>query len=183
MSTKSLLVVSVISFAAISLLQAQSPTPAESPAASPAKHRTHKKAEATASPAAVTEASPSPAVKRGRKTKTTAESSPSPAGAAVSASPAAKGGRKTKTTAAPAAVTPSPSPVKKTLGDFFKPKLQLARPLPLLLLRLQQALRRGSLKRHPPRAGGTASCGLTLNRISTIRKARVSTARPRRAST
>ena len=120
MSTKSLLVVSVISFAAISLLQAQSPTPAESPAASPAKHRTHKKAEATASPAAVTEASPSPAVKRGRKTKTTAESSPSPAGAAVSASPAAKGGRKTKTTAAPA-LTPSPSPAK-TLADFFKPK-------------------------------------------------------------
>ena len=120
MSTKSLLVVSVISFAAISLLQAQSPTPAESPAASPAKHRTHKKAEATASPAAVTEASPSPAAKRGRKTKTTAESSPSPAGAAVSASPAAKGGRKTKTTAAPA-LTPSPSPAK-TLADFFKPK-------------------------------------------------------------
>ena len=61
MSTKSLLVVSVIGIAAISLLQAQSPTPAESPAASPAKHRTHKKAEATASPAAVTGASPSPA--------------------------------------------------------------------------------------------------------------------------
>ena len=122
MSTKSLLVVSVISFAAISLLQAQSPTPAESPAASPAKHRTHKKAEATASPAAVTEASPSPAAKRGRKAKTTVEASPSPTGAAVSASPAAKGGRKTKTTAAPAAVSPSPSPAKKTLADFFKPK-------------------------------------------------------------
>jgi hypothetical protein len=122
MSTKSLLVVSVISFAAISLLQAQSPTPAKSPAASPAKHRTHKKAEATASPAAVTEASPSPAAKRGRKAKTTAEASPSPTGAAVSASPAAKGGRKTKTTAAPAAVSPSPSPAKKTLADFFKPK-------------------------------------------------------------
>ena len=121
MSTKSLLVVSVISFAAISLLQAQSPTPAESPAASPAKHRTHKKAEATASPAAVTEASPSPAAKRGRKTKTTAEPSQSPVGAAVSASPAAKGGRKTKTTATAPALSPSPSPAK-TLADFFKPK-------------------------------------------------------------
>jgi hypothetical protein len=121
MSTKSLLVVSVISFAASSLLQAQSPTPAESPAASPAKHRTHKKAEATASPAAVTEASPSPAAKHGHKTKTTAEASPSPAEAAVYASPAAKGGRKTQTTATAPVVSPSPSPAK-ILADFFKPK-------------------------------------------------------------
>jgi hypothetical protein len=122
MSIKYLLVVSVISFAAISLLQAQSPTPAESPAASPAKHRTHKKVEAAESPAAGTEASPSPADKRGIKEKTAAEASQPPAGAAVSASPAAKGGRKTKTTAAPAAVSPSPSPARKTLADLFKPK-------------------------------------------------------------
>ena len=122
MSIKSLLVVSVIGFAAISLLKAQSPTPAESPAASPAKHRTHKKAEATTSPGAVTEASPSPTFKRGRKAKTAAEASPSPTGAAVSASPAAKGGRKTKTTAAAPTVSPSPSPATKTLADFFKPK-------------------------------------------------------------
>ncbi len=80
--------------ATIFVLQAQSPTPAESPAASPAKHRVHKKADASLSPA----------------------------GAAVSASPAAKGGRKTKTTAAAPAVSPSPSPAKKTLADFFKPK-------------------------------------------------------------
>ena len=119
MSTKSLLVVSVISFAAISLLQAQSPTPLQSPAASPAKHRTHKKTEPTPSPAAVTAASPTPAAKRGRKTKITAEPSPSLAGAAVSASPAAKGGRKTKTTATAPTVSPSPA---KTFADFFKPK-------------------------------------------------------------
>jgi hypothetical protein len=122
MITKSFVLLTVIGLATICVTQAQTPAPAESPAASPAKHRTHKKAEAAESPAAGTEASPSPAAKRGRKAKTTAEASPSPAGAAVSASPAAKGGRKTKTTAASAAVSPSPSPAKKTLADFFKPQ-------------------------------------------------------------
>ncbi len=122
MSTKFFALVSVIGLATICVVQAQSPSPAESPPGSPAKHRTHKKTEATESPAAGTEASPSPAAKRGRKAKTTAETSPSPAGAAVSASPAAKAGRKTKTTAASAAVSPSPSPAKKTLADFFKPQ-------------------------------------------------------------
>lgn len=93
MNTKFL--VCVTGFATTCLLQAQSPTPMESPAASPAKHRAHKKTEATASPAAATEASASPAAKRGRKAKATA---------------------------AAAAVSPSPSPAKKTLADFFKPK-------------------------------------------------------------
>ena len=96
MNSKFFAFVSVIGLAGICVVQGQSPTPAESPAASPAKHRTHKKAEATASPAAGTEASPSPAAKRGRKAKTTAASSP--------------------------AVSPSPSPAKKTLSDFFKPR-------------------------------------------------------------
>jgi hypothetical protein len=104
MSTKSLLIVSVISFAAISLLQAQSPTPAESPSAEK-KHRTHKKSEAAASPAQ------SPA---------TASAAESPA-----ASPKAKRTRKAKTEAAasPAAsAAASASPAKKTLADFFKPQ-------------------------------------------------------------
>jgi len=100
MSTKSFLVISVISFAIISLLQAQSPSPAESPAAEK-KHRTHKKAETAASPA---------------------ESATSPSAAeSPAASPKPKRGRKAKTTAA-AAVSPSPSPAKKTLADYFKPK-------------------------------------------------------------
>jgi hypothetical protein len=94
-NTKFLALVSVVGLATICVVQAQSPAPTESPAASPAKHRTHKKAEATASPTAGTEASPSPTAKRGRKAKTTAT--------------------------APA-VSPSPSPAKKTLADFFKPK-------------------------------------------------------------
>ena len=95
MTTKFLPLVFATGLATICVLQAQSPTPAESPAASPTKHRAHKKAEAAASPAAGAEASPSPAAKRGRKAKTTA--------------------------AAPA-VSPSPSPAKKTLADFFKPQ-------------------------------------------------------------
>lgn len=95
MNTKFFTLVSVIGFATCCVVQAQSPTPAESPAGSPVKHRTHKKAEAAESPAAGTEASPLPAAKRGRKAKTTAAS---------------------------AAVSPSPSPAKKTLADFFKPK-------------------------------------------------------------
>jgi hypothetical protein len=122
MNTKFLALVSVLGLAACCVVQAQSPAPAESPAASPAKHRTHKKAEATAQ-AAGTEASPSPTAKHGRKAKTTTEASPPPAGAAVSASPVAKAGRKTKTAAAAApAVSPSPSPAKKTLADLFKPQ-------------------------------------------------------------
>jgi hypothetical protein len=95
MITKSFVLFAVIGLATICVTQAQTPAPAESPAASPAKHRTHKKAEAAESPAAGTEASPSPAAKRGRKAKTTAAS---------------------------AAVSPSPSPAKKTLADFFKPQ-------------------------------------------------------------
>jgi hypothetical protein len=104
MSIKSLVVVSVISFAAISLLQAQSPTPAESPSAEK-KHRTHKKSEAAASPAQ------SPA---------TASAVESPA-----ALPKAKSTRKARTGpgASPAAsAAASASPGKFNLGDLFKPK-------------------------------------------------------------
>ena len=104
MSTKSLLVLSVISFAAISLLQAQSPTPAESPSAEK-KHRAHKKSEVAASPAQST---------------TTASVAESPA-----ASPNAKRTRNAKTGAAasPAAsAAASASPTKFNLGDLFKPK-------------------------------------------------------------
>ena len=87
MTTKFVVLISVIGLAGICLVQAQSPTPGESPVASPspAKHRMHKKAEATASPAAPIAASPSPAEKRTRKTKkTTAATSPSPGVTSVS---------------------------------------------------------------------------------------------------
>jgi hypothetical protein len=95
MNTKFFALLSVIGLASCCLVQAQSPTPAESPAGSPAKHRTHKKAEAAESPGPGTEASASPAAKRGRKPKAT------PASAAVS---------------------PSPTPARKTLADLFRPK-------------------------------------------------------------
>ena len=104
MSTKSLLIVSVLSFAAISLLQAQSPTPAESPSTEK-KHRTHKKSEVAASPV---------------QSPTTASAAESPA-----ASPKAKRTRNVKTGAAasPAAsAAASASPAKFNLGDLFKPK-------------------------------------------------------------
>jgi hypothetical protein len=103
MTTKFLALISVIGLASICLVQGQSPTPSGSPAASPspAKHRTHKKAEATPSPAAEsgTSASPSPAEKRSHKKA------------------------KTATAASPA---PSASPAKFTLGDLFKPKTSAA---------------------------------------------------------
>ncbi len=108
MTTKFLALISVIALVSTCLVQAQSPTPGESPAASPsqAKHRTHKKAEATASPAQQA-ASPS-----------TAES--------PTASPKEKRARKkakTETAASPAASpAASASPGKFTLGDLFKPK-------------------------------------------------------------
>jgi hypothetical protein len=112
----------VIGLAGTCLVTAQSPTPTPSPA----KHKGHKKAEATesASPAAGTEASPSPAEKHARKKKATAETSPSAETAAeASPSPAEKHARKVKGKAAASpAVSPTASPAKKTLADFFKPK-------------------------------------------------------------
>src|SRR5258708_5364739 len=124
MNTKILAFLLVIGLAATCLVNAQSPSPTASP--SPAKHKSHKKAEAsaTASPAAASEASPSPAEKRTHKTKTAAATSPLAATTTeASPSPTEKHGRKTKGTAAASpTVAPSPSPAKKTLADFFKPK-------------------------------------------------------------
>jgi hypothetical protein len=82
-----------IGLASACAVQAQSPSPGESPAGapSPAKHGALKKAQTTASPA--------PAE--------------SPA-----AAPKAKGTRKKAETA----TSPSPSPGKFSLGDMFKPK-------------------------------------------------------------
>lgn len=156
MSTKFILLASVIGLATIPLLQAQSPTPAESPAGGK-KHRTHKKSEAAASPAesatspsAAESPSASPKAKRGRKAKTTAEASASPAEAAVSPSPAAKRARKTKATTPAAAVSPTPSPAKKTLGDFFKP----ARPAAAAAPAGTGATAGGAVVQATPAAGG-----------------------------
>ena len=138
MTTKFLALISVIGLASICLVQGQSPTPGGSPAASPstAKHRTHKKAEATASPAEKAAspstaespaASPSPGKRRAhKKAEATAAASPAATAPAASASPAEKRGhKKARTeTAASGAASPaaSASPAKFTLGDLFKPK-------------------------------------------------------------
>lgn len=151
MTTKRALLVSIIIFAGVSLVGAQSPgpppdsspeasaspakkvrkkkaeaspAPATSPeaSASPAKARGRKKAETSPAPAASPEASPSPAKTRGHKK---AEASPAPsASPAASASPAEHHARK-KAAASPAATpTPSSSPVKpfSKIGSLFKPR-------------------------------------------------------------
>jgi hypothetical protein len=108
-----------IGLAGVCAIQAQSPTPGESPA----KHRGRKKAETTAT-SSDTSASPmpgespagAPKAKRGRK-KAEAGTAASPA-ESPAATPKAKGGRKKTETAASA----SPSPAKFSLGDLFKPK-------------------------------------------------------------
>ena len=110
MTIKFLVLVSVIGLASTCVVQAQTAVPAELPAESPSpakKHRQHKMAEATASPA---ETAASPAM---------AES--------PTASPKARGVRKkamTEATATPAAtLTTSP---KFRLGDLFKPKTSVS---------------------------------------------------------
>jgi hypothetical protein len=74
MTTKFLVLISVIGLASTSLVQAQLLVPGGSPdtSPSPAKHRAHKKAEATASPAEEA-ASPSPAESPAEATASPAE--------------------------------------------------------------------------------------------------------------
>jgi len=150
MITKRALLVSIIIFAGVSLVGAQSPgpppdaspeasaspakkvrkkkaeaspTPANSPeaSASPAKTRGRKKAETSPAPAASPEASVSPAKTRGRKK---AETSPAPsASPAVSASPAGGHARKKASASPTAAPAASASPAKPfSIGSLFKPK-------------------------------------------------------------
>jgi membrane protein involved in colicin uptake len=116
-----------IGLASVCAVQAQSPTPGESPA----KHRGQKKAETTASTSETT-ASPAPGespagapkAKRGRK-KAEAGTAASPAAAPATspaAAPKAKGSRKKAETGTSA----SPSPAKFSLSDMFKPKSSAA---------------------------------------------------------
>jgi hypothetical protein len=106
MTVKFLVLVSVVGLASTCVVQAQTAVPAELPAESPSpakKHRQHKMAETTPSPA---ETAASPAV---------AESS--------GASSKAKRPRKKAQTEAIASPTPSPTASPKfRLGDLFKPK-------------------------------------------------------------
>jgi len=120
MRYKLLTLLSLIGFAGVCVVNAQSPTPAESPAASasPAKHRTHKKAETSPSPATENTASPAATARRTRK-KT--EASPSPA-AETSASPTAhRKGKKAEASPAPAASATPQNPIS-AIGSLVKPK-------------------------------------------------------------
>jgi hypothetical protein len=126
MTTKRALLVSIIIFAGVSLVGAQSPgpPPGSSPeaSASPAKKARKKKVEASPAPAASPEASASPAKTRGHKK---AEASPAPsASATASVSPAERHARKKAVASPTATPAPSGSPAKplSKIGSLFKPK-------------------------------------------------------------
>jgi hypothetical protein len=147
-----------IGLASACAVQAQSPTPGESPAGAPAKHRTHKKAQTTASTSETT-ASPAPGespagapkAKRGRK-KAEAGAAASPAATPATspaAAPKAKGGRKKTETAANA----SPSPAKFSLGDLFKPKSSAAAS-PAAVSSAPAKNRSAAEATNPPAPGG-----------------------------
>jgi len=139
-----------IGLASICAVQAQSPSPGESPA----KHRGRKKAETTAatgetaaSPAPGESPSGAPKAKEGRK-KAEAGTAASPA-ASPSATPKARRSRKT----AEAATSPSPSPGKFSLGDLFKPKSSAAAsPAPASRATAKSASAEAAT--NPPAPGG-----------------------------
>jgi len=143
-----------IGLASVCAVQAQSPTPGESPA----KHRGRKKAETTASTSETT-VSPAPGespagapkAKRGRK-KGEPGAAASPAAAPATspaAAPKAKGGRK-KTETAPNA---SPSPAKFSLGELFKPKSSAAAS-PAAISSVPAKNRSAAAATNPPAPGG-----------------------------
>jgi len=134
MNTKFLALIFVIGLANIGLVQAQLLAPSAVPdvSPSPAKHRAHKKAEATPAPveeaaspstAESPAASPSPAKRRAhKKAEATAAASPEATASAASASPAEKRSRKKAETEVATSPAPSPSRGKFSLGNLFKPK-------------------------------------------------------------
>ncbi|HEY2142970.1 MAG TPA: hypothetical protein VGH06_01345 [Candidatus Udaeobacter sp.] len=107
MTMKFFALIAVIGFTCGCIAQAQSPTPAESPAQAATKRRAHKKAQTTASPA---------------ETAASSSAAASPAG-----SPKAKRTRKKPE----AAATPNASASPGTfLGGLFKPKTSAAATSP-----------------------------------------------------
>jgi len=133
MTTKFLALISVIGLTSICLLQAQLLVPGGSPAASPSptKHRAHKKAEATASPAEEAAspssaespaASPSPTKQRARK-KVEATASPAEEAALPSSaeSPAASPSPAKHPKKAKAATAASPVAAESTAAASASP--------------------------------------------------------------
>ena len=140
----------VVGLASVCAVQAQSPTPGESPAGGKQKKaRTTAETAASSSPAAAPAASPK--AKRGRKKAgTAAEASPA---AAPATSPAAahkaKGGRKKAETGTNA----SPSPAKFSLGELFKPKSSAAAS-PAAATRASAKSASAETAANPPAPGG-----------------------------
>jgi hypothetical protein len=124
-----------IGLASVCAVQAQSPSPGESPAGAPApaRHRTSKKAQTTASPAE-------------------AAASASPA-ASPATSPKAKRARKKAEAAAAASPAASPSPAKFSLGDLFKPKSSAAAS-PAAATGAAEKTRSAEAAANPPAPGG-----------------------------
>ncbi len=134
MTTKFLALISVIGLASISLVQAQLLVPGGSPEASPSptKHRAHKTAETTASPAEEAaspspaespEASPSPAKHRTHKT---AEAAASPAEEAASPSTATSPAASPSASPAAAESTAAASASPAEKGSHKKAKTEAA---------------------------------------------------------
>jgi hypothetical protein len=144
-----------IGFASACVLQAQSPSPGESPAGAPAST-----SETTASPTPGESPAGAPKAKRGRK-KAEASPAASPA-TSPAAAPKAKGGRK-KAEAAPAespppghppkAPTATPTPSKFSLGDLFKPKSSAAAS-PAAVSSAPAKNRSAQAAANPPAPGG-----------------------------
>jgi hypothetical protein len=128
MNPKLLVLLLAIGTFGVGLLTAQTESPTPEASASPAKHKSHKKADATAaespaaSPAADSSASPEPK-KRSHKAKAGESASPA---ADASASPAAKRTKKSKAKEeASPAMTASPTATpgsKNPFGNLFKSK-------------------------------------------------------------
>ena len=134
MTKRFITLVFVIGLATACAVQAQSPTPGESPAGAPlpAKRGTHKKAQTTASPAET--------------------AAPSSRAAAPATSPAAKRGRKKAGVAAAASPSASPSP-KFNLGGLFKPKGSAAAS-PAAATGVSAKTRSAEAAASPPAPGG-----------------------------
>jgi hypothetical protein len=121
MTTKFLALISVIGLASICLVQAQLLVPGGSPDASPSptKHRAHKKAEATPSPAEET-ASPSPAESPAEATASPTEEAASPSTAESPAASPSPGKRRAQKKAEPTEAA-SPAAEESTAAASASP--------------------------------------------------------------
>jgi len=143
-----------VGLASVCALEAQSPTPGESPA----KHRGgRKKADTTASTTATT-ASPVPgespaAAQKPKRSRKKAEPNAATSPAAAAASPAVASKAKASRKKTEAEVKASPSPGKFSIGDLFKPKTPAA-TTPAAVQSAPAKNRTAATAVNPPAPGG-----------------------------